>query len=79
MRPNFPYEFTPEQMGRMLPYKKTLGEISETVEWLRYSILHDYRQDFLTTLKDLRCQLAELEAIFSNSNSPGAEDTESIV
>jgi len=78
MRPNFPYEFTPEQMGRMLPYKKTLGEISETVEWLRYNVLHDRCGDFLATLEDLRCQLAELEAIFSNSNSDESQEPEAL-
>jgi DNA repair protein RadC len=73
MRPLFPYEFTPKQIGAMLPYKQNLGEISEPVDWLRHSLLYENREEFRGTLEDLRHQLTELEALFSqNSESSGA-------
>jgi hypothetical protein len=74
MRPDFPYEFTEKQKAAMLPYGQHLGEISELVEWLRYSILYENREEFRRNLDDLRHQLTRLEALFSpNPESPGAK------
>ena len=74
MRPDFPYEFTEKQQAAMLPYGHHLGEISNLVDWLRYSILHGNREEFRRNLDDLRHQLNELGALFSpDPGSPGVE------
>ena len=71
MRPDFPHRFTEKQQAAMLPYGQHLGEISDLVDWLRHSILHGNREEFLRSLDDLRHQLTELEALFSpNPGSP---------
>jgi len=62
VRPEFPYEFSSEQIQNLSPYNEILGELSETLDWLRYSILHKHEQEYRPILEDLHRQLAELES-----------------
>ena len=61
MRTSVP--LTEKQRKAMLPYKQNVGEIYRTLDWLRDSMLNQNRDEFDAALNDLRCQLAELEAL----------------
>jgi len=57
---------TDEQRMAMLPYKRQVGELYRTLDWLRDSILNENRQEFDLAVKGLRDQLAALEALIAH-------------
>jgi hypothetical protein len=63
MRTSVP--LTDKQRKAMLPYKRNVGEMYRTLDWLRDSILNENREEFDTALNNMRHQLAELEALIS--------------
>lgn len=82
MRPNFPHEFTEKQKTAMSPYAPSLRRISHLVDWLRYDLLHEDREEFrehssncvIISTRWKPDLLTKVEARFVNeTESPGAK------